>query len=121
MSSYILIVEDEANILESLSYLLRREGFEVSAAEDGADVMNLINTRKPDLLILDVIVPGTDGFQILRDIRAAPATADLPVIMLTARVQQKDRQLAEDIGASAFMTKPFANAEIVSTVKRLIP
>lgn len=120
MSGHVLIVEDEQNIVESLSFLLKREDFKVTSILDGAQALESIGVDRPDLLILDVMLPGADGFEILRTIRSRPELADLPVVMLTARMQQQDRRLAEQIGVNAFVTKPFSNAEVVSIVKRLL-
>ena len=79
-----------------------------------------VGARKPDLVILDVMLPGRSGYDILRDLRAAEATADLPVLMLTARGQTKDREMAETLGASRFMAKPFSNAEVLEAVRDLV-
>jgi len=121
VNRHVLIVEDEENIVESLSFLLEREGFKVTSVLDGAQALSGIKTTRPDLLILDVMLPGVDGFEILRAIRSDPAHKDLPVIMLTAKMQQQDRRTAESIGVSAFVTKPFSNADVVATVKSLAP
>lgn len=119
MSRHVLIVEDEENIVESLSFLLEREGYRVTSVLDGAQAVPRIEASRPDLLILDVMLPGLDGFEILRAIRSDAALAQLPVIMLTAKMQQQDRRTAEEIGVNAFVTKPFSNAEVISIVKRL--
>lgn len=118
MAKHILIVEDEPNIIESLSFLLNRAGFTVSSEQDGALAMDAIGTQNPDLVILDVMLPNRSGFDILRDIGVmdnAPC-----VLMLTAKGQARDRHTAEDIGVTRFMTKPFANAEIIAAVKEML-
>jgi two-component system, OmpR family, response regulator len=115
----ILILEDEPNIVESLSFILTRAGFEVSSEADGAQAMAVIGRQRPDLVILDVMLPNRSGFDILRDIKGQAGTAGLPVLMLTARGQARDRQAAEALGTDEFMTKPFSNEDIVATVKRL--
>jgi DNA-binding response OmpR family regulator len=118
MSKHILIVEDEPNIIESLSFLLERAGFDVSSEQDGAMAMNRVRNLIPDLVILDVMLPNRSGFDILRDIGEL---AEAPhVLMLTAKGQARDRQTAEDIGVTRFMTKPFANAEIVAAVQEML-
>jgi len=118
MSKHILIVEDEPNIIESLSFLLERAGFIVSSERDGAMAMGKIYGHKPDLIILDVMLPNRSGFDILRDIGQI---VDGPhVLMLTAKGQARDRQTAEEIGVTRFMTKPFANAEIIETVQDML-
>ena len=118
MSKHILIVEDEPNIIESLSFLLERAGFTVSSEQDGAMAMSQIRGLNPDLVILDVMLPNRSGFDVLRDIselKQAPC-----VLMLTAKGQARDRQTAEEIGVTRFMTKPFANAEIIDTVQEML-
>ncbi len=118
MPKHILIVEDEPNIIESLSFLLERAGFEVSSEQDGAMAMSRVGTLAPDLVILDVMLPNRSGFDILRDIGEL---AKAPrVLMLTAKGQARDRQTAEDIGVTRFMTKPFANAEIIKAVQEML-
>ncbi|MBL4872885.1 MAG: response regulator [Rhodobacteraceae bacterium] len=118
MSKHVLIVEDEPNIVESLSFLLERAGFEVSSEPDGAMAMDRIGALKPDLIILDVMLPNRSGFDILRDLGEL---AEAPhVLMLTAKGQARDRQTAEAIGVTRFMTKPFANAEIIKAVQEML-
>jgi CheY-like chemotaxis protein len=121
VSRHVLIVEDEENIVESLTFLLQREGMRTTSVFDGAQAIGAIERLRPDVLILDVMLPGIDGLEILRKIRSTPRMRDLPVVMLTARMQQQDRRRAEEIGVNAFVTKPFSNAEVVMTVKRLMP
>lgn len=121
MPSTVLIVEDEPHIVESLSFLLRREGFEVRAVADGAEALRLALAAPPDVIVLDAMLPGLSGFEVLRRLRAEAAGAALPVLMLTAKGQKRDREDAEAAGVSLFMTKPFSNAEVVEAVKRLAP
>ncbi|WP_371258133.1 response regulator transcription factor [Jannaschia sp. CCS1] len=112
----ILIVEDESNILEALSFILSRAGWDVRGHGKGDDALDEIARLSPDMLVLDVMLPGRSGFDILADLRARPATAALPVLMLTAKGQTKDREQAMALGANAFLTKPFSNAELLETV-----
>ncbi len=119
MTKRVLVAEDEPNIAESLAFLLGRAGYDVEVIGDGDAVLGAIAARQPDVLVLDVMLPGTDGYTILRALRAGPSTAELPVLILTAKGQQEDRQTAEAAGASRFMTKPFANADIVAAVMDL--
>ncbi len=120
MTTRVFIAEDEPNILESLSFLLGREGWEVTSALDGNSAMEQLNDGTlPDVVILDIMLPHRNGFDILRQLRAAPRTRDLPVIVLTAKGQEKDRKTAEEIGANAFVTKPFSNKDVVEQVRRL--
>ena len=118
MPKHILIVEDEPNIIESLSFVLERAGFTISSEQDGAMAMSQVRSVSPDLVILDVMLPNRSGFDILRDIREL--TQAPHVLMLTAKGQVRDRQTAEEIGVTRFMTKPFANAEIVATVQEML-
>lgn len=120
MTKRVFIAEDEPNILESLSFLLGREGWEVTSALDGNSALEQLNGGTlPDVVILDIMLPHRNGFDILRQLRASPRTRDLPVIVLTAKGQEKDRKTAEEIGASAFVTKPFSNKDVVDQVRRL--
>lgn len=118
MSKRILIVEDEPNIVVSLSFLLKRSGYAVFTEDDGANAMLKLQASKPDLVILDVMLPNRSGFDILRDI--IEQNFNLRVLMLTAKGQGKDRQQAEEIGVDRFMTKPFSNSEIIAAVKALL-
>jgi DNA-binding response OmpR family regulator len=115
----ILIVEDETNIAESLSFILRRADFDVDTVADGAEALDRLRRERFGAIILDIMLPGMNGFDVLRAVRADRALAALPVIVLTAKGQANDRKMAEAIGASAFITKPFSNAEIVDRVSRL--
>jgi len=116
----VLIAEDEPSIVESLAFLLRRAGYDVVSVLDGeAAIASLLGDR-PDLLILDLMLPRRNGFEVLKTVRSQPTLAGLPVLVLTAKGQPQDRRLAEQIGADAFMTKPFSNREIVEAVRRLV-
>lgn len=118
MTKRILIVEDEPNIIESLTFLLERAGFAVESEQNGAEAMARIDTYRPELVILDVMLPNRSGFDILRDIEVSGTGPK--VLMLTAKGQARDRQTAEEIGVTRFMTKPFANSEIVSAVREML-
>lgn len=120
MSGRVLLIEDEANIAEAIRYLLTRDGWDVSVHAEGAEAAAKIASFDPDLVILDLMLPGRSGLDILKDLRASSATATLPVIMLTAKGQGADRAAAERAGVSVFMTKPFANAQIRAAVRDLI-
>ena len=115
----VLLIEDEPNIIEAIRFILSRNGWRVDTHSDGETALDAIRKRTPDLVILDVMLPNRSGYDILHDLRSDAATRTLPVLMLTARGQRKDRDLAEKLGASRFMTKPFSNGEILSTVREL--
>ncbi|MEM9126709.1 MAG: response regulator [Pseudomonadota bacterium] len=119
MSRKVLLIEDEPNIAEAIRFLLTREGWQVETHGDGADALQVIRGANPDLIILDVMLPGKSGMDILRDLREMDETQTLPVLMLTARGQSRDREMAEDAGVSRFMTKPFSNAEVLTAVRDL--
>ncbi len=120
MGHHVLLIEDEPNITEALRFLLNRDGFTVATHADGATALEAIDREAPDLIVLDVMLPNKNGFDILRDLRAETATQQLPVLMLTAKGQEKDRALAESFKVDKFMTKPFSNQEIVSTINGLL-
>lgn len=119
MGRHVLLIEDEANITEAIRFLLTRDGWQVDTHADGSDAVEVIRAASPDLVILDVMLPGKSGMDILRDLREIEALRDLPVLMLTARGQSRDREMAEKAGVSRFMTKPFSNAEVLAAVRDL--
>ncbi len=116
----ILIAEDEPFIVESLTFLLTREGFTVHAVSDGGAALHHVSADPPDLLVLDAMIPVSNGFDVLRRIRGTPALAKLPVMVLTAKGQEADRQRMLDLGADDFVTKPFSNADLIARVNRLV-
>ena len=120
MGKRVLLIEDEPNIVEAIRFILSRDGWNVATHSDGRTAIEAVQRRLPDVVILDVMLPNRSGYDILHDLRADPETRGLPVLMLTARGQKKDRDLAERLGASIFMTKPFSNAEMLDAVRDLI-
>jgi two-component system alkaline phosphatase synthesis response regulator PhoP len=116
----ILIAEDEPNIVLSLEFLLKGAGYEVAVARDGAAAIKLATTLQPDLVVLDVMLPLLDGFEVCRRIRGGPATRDAKVLMLTARGRESEMEKGVAAGANAYMTKPFATKELVEMVTGLI-
>lgn len=119
MAGRIVLIEDEPNIIEAIRFILSRAGWQVITHSDGLDAVEVVQEHAPDMLILDVMLPGRSGYDILRELREDTRFADLPVLMLTARGQSRDREMAERAGASRFMTKPFANSEVLETVEAL--
>jgi DNA-binding response OmpR family regulator len=117
---HVVLVEDELNIIEAIRFLLSRDGWRVDTHSNGNDAAQIIRAAKPDLVVLDVMLPGKSGFDVLADLRSTPETRDLPVLMLTARGQARDRDMAEKAGVSRFMTKPFSNSEVLSAVRDLV-
>lgn len=120
MSQHILIVDDEKNIAISVDYLLRREGYEVSVAHDGEEGLQLIRNSPPDLVLLDIMMPKLNGFQVCEAIRQDPALADVRIVMLTAKGRDAEKEKGLALGADAYITKPFSTRELVSRVKALL-
>lgn len=119
MAKRVLLAEDEANIAESITFLLERAGFEVTVENNGRKALEVVMADVPDVLVLDVMLPGLDGYEILRSLRADRRGETLPVLMLTAKGQRENREMALKCGADMFITKPFSNAEIVAAVRKL--
>ncbi|EGV32807.1 response regulator receiver protein [Thiorhodococcus drewsii AZ1] len=120
MSKRILIVDDEPNIVISLEFLMMREGHEVRVARDGEAGLNAVRTHRPDLVVLDVMMPKLDGFAVLETVRSEPELAHTRILMLTAKGGEADRQKGLSLGADAYMTKPFSTRELVEQVKELL-
>ncbi|WP_090216722.1 response regulator transcription factor [Epibacterium ulvae] len=119
MSRHVVLVEDEPNITEAIRFLLTRDGWEVDTHADGASATAVIQSAQPDLVILDLMLPGKDGLEIVRELRDCETMQALPILMLTARGQMKDRERAEKAGVTRFMTKPFSNREVLTAVRDL--
>ena len=119
MTKRVLLAEDESNIIESLTFLLERAGFDVVSEMNGRTALESVLADPPDVIVLDVMLPGLDGFEILRRLRADVRTQALPVLMLTAKGQREDREAALDCGANLFITKPFSNSEVIAAVTHL--
>ncbi|RFP85644.1 response regulator [Rhodobacteraceae bacterium 63075] len=119
MGKTVLLVEDEPNIIEAIGFILSRDGWTVHTHSNGQTALDAIRERSPDLIVLDVMLPGRSGIDILKDIRADEQMGKTPVMMLTARGQEKDREAAREAGADRFMTKPFSNSEVLAAVREL--
>ena len=117
---HVLVAEDEWGLRDLLVYNLDREGFRTTACEDGETAANTIRAERPDLAILDWMLPKRCGIEVCREVRANPLTAGLPVIMLTARSEVEDRVAALDSGADDYVTKPFSMAELISRVRAVL-
>ena len=112
----ILIVEDEANIIKLISIRLERLGHSISSADDGVTALDLARTITPDLILLDVMLPILNGFQVLQQLKADPVTAPIPVLMLTARGHERDIVAGLEGGADDYIVKPFSFPELISRV-----
>jgi two-component system OmpR family response regulator len=120
LTTDILIAEDEPSILESLDFILRRAGWTIASVTDGDAVLDSVIKLRPRVVVLDVMLPKRSGFDVLKQIRANPGTSGTPVLILTAKGQQQDRRIAEELGADGFVTKPYANADVVGAVRQLL-
>ncbi len=116
----ILIVEDEESLLKLESLLLTTRGYKVRGVENGQEALDCVADRKPDLMLLDVMLPGVDGFEVCRQIKGEEATRHIHVIMVTAKKSREDMERAEQVGADWFITKPFKSAMLVETVRRFL-
>jgi DNA-binding response OmpR family regulator len=113
----VLIVEDEPNIVLSLEILLRRAGYETASAGDGEEALELIRRTRPDVVLLDIMLPKRNGYEVCRSVKSEPALFSIPVIMLTAKGQEVEMLKGLELGASAYITKPFGNAEVLEAVR----
>ncbi len=120
MSQKLLIAEDEPVIVESLKYLFEREGYAVEVATDGKQALEKLQAVSPDILVLDAMMRHINGFDVLKTLRADNSARQPKVLMLTARGQENDRQLALELGADAYIAKPYANKDVLDTVRRLL-
>jgi DNA-binding response OmpR family regulator len=112
----VLIVDDEPNIVLSLQFLLSREGFEIDIARDGESALEIAARTPPDLVVLDLMLPGLDGYEVCRRLRASPATAATKIVVVTARAREAERVRGLEEGADAYVTKPFSTRELIATV-----
>jgi DNA-binding response OmpR family regulator len=117
----VLVVEDNAIIVTLLRHLLERRGYQVETAGDGRAAVARLNEAPPGLVLLDVMLPFTDGFEVIRQMRATPGWSEVPVIMLTAKAQERNVVRALDAGANDYVIKPFKPEELAARVRRLLP
>jgi len=115
----ILVIDDEPSIGRVVQFKLQQEGFKVSVATDGLEGLAKVNEEKPDLILLDLMMPGMDGFEVCRRLRASPETVATPVIILTARGQEMDRIRGVELGVLDFFTKPFSPQKLLERVKEV--
>ena len=120
MPALVTVIEDEQEIRDLLRYNLERAGFRVQALADGEQGLEAVFKTRPDTLVLDLMLPGLNGLEILREVRAEPTTHDLPVIVLTARAAEMDKLLGFEHGADDYVTKPFSPREVVARVQALL-
>ncbi len=120
VSERILVVEDEESILDVLTQALKRQGYEVYSALDGDKALDLASLLKPDIVILDIMLPEMDGWEVCRRLKSSPETLKIPIIMLTARREEKDVVEGLNIGADDYVKKPFSLAELLARIKAIL-
>lgn len=116
----ILIVDDEPNIVMSLEYIFKKENFEVFIARDGAEAIDIVENDIPDIIILDIMMPNVDGFQVLKYLKANEHLSEIKVIFLSAKNKVSDIELGLQLGADKYMSKPFSTKKLVNEVKHLL-
>lgn len=120
MPKSVLVVEDEDSIALALEFLMGREGYELRRVGSGPAAIEAIRERPPDLVLLDVMLPGSSGYEVCQSIRLDPALADTKILIMTAKGGEVERRKGLALGADAFMTKPFSTSELKTTVRRLL-
>ncbi len=120
MKKSVLVVDDEPNIVLSLEFLMKQAGFDVRVAHDGDEALAAVKERIPDLILLDLMIPKRDGYDVCQRIRSNPDWKDIRVIMLTAKGREIDREKGMALGADEYVTKPFSTRELTERVKELL-
>ena len=120
MSATVLVVDDEKDLVELVRYHLEKDGMTCLEARDGETALQLTRERTPDLIVLDLMLPGVDGLEVCRNLRKDPKTASVAIIMLTAKAEEVDRVVGLDLGADDYMVKPFSPRELVARVKAVL-
>lgn len=120
MQRSILVVDDERNIVLSIEFLLRQAGYNVRVAYDGDAARKAVAEQAPDLILLDVMMPGRNGYEVCQAIRAAPGGENIKIIMLTAKSRDVEQERGFAMGADAYVTKPFSTRDLVERVRRLL-
>lgn len=116
----ILIVEDDADIVEMIGYNLKKEGYRTVSVLNGEDSIPLIKRERPDLIILDLLLPGIDGLEVCRNLKEKEMTAQIPIIMLTAKSQETDKIVGLELGADDYITKPFSPRELIARMRAVL-
>ncbi|MFA5099440.1 MAG: response regulator [Candidatus Omnitrophota bacterium] len=120
MKEKVLIVDDEKDIVKMIDYNLKKEGYRTVACYDGEDALSAVAKEHPDLVLLDLMLPGIDGLEICKNVKNDPKTAALPIIMLTAKSQETDKIVGLELGADDYITKPFSPRELVARIKAVL-
>ena len=117
----ILVVDDEPNILMSLDFLMKKAGYGVFIARDGAEALDIIKVEKPDIIILDIMMPNVDGYEVCQFVKTDKMLSDTKVIFLSAKSKDEDIKKGYDMGADLYVTKPFSTRDLIKEVAQLIP
>lgn len=120
MNKYILVVDDDKEVREILSFVLKQHGFEVVLASNGSHIQQILVQRVPDLILLDVMMPGEDGYHLCRYLRQHPLTQHVPIMIMTAHAEDIYQRISRDVGASQHITKPFHPLDLAEKVKALL-
>ena len=120
MNKKVLIADDEQNIVISLEFLMKREGFEVVVANDGEEAIRRIRADQPDLVLLDVMMPKKSGFEVCQEVKSDPALGAVRILMLTAKGRDTEVSKGLGLGADGYMTKPFSTKELLAEVRKLL-
>ncbi len=120
MTKSVLVVEDEPNIVLSLEFIIKQAGFEVRVAHDGEEALKAVEENPPELILLDIMIPKRDGYDVCQTIRANPEWKDIHIIMLTAKGRDVEREKGLALGADDYITKPFSTRELSKRVKQLL-
>lgn len=120
MKETVLIVEDEKDIAKMIDYNLKKEGYKTIVANDGEDALDAANTKSPNLILLDLMLPGLDGLEVCKLLKSERKTSAIPVIMLTAKAQESDKVIGLELGADDYVTKPFSPRELIARVKAVL-
>jgi DNA-binding response OmpR family regulator len=120
MSKEILIVEDEPGVMAAIRFLMKQQGYNVRVAEKGEDALDLLSTNKPHLVLLDIMLPGMNGWEVCKAIRSNPEYRNVKIVFLTARRDEAEIAKGLNLGANAYITKPFNNDQLIARVKALL-
>lgn len=120
MTKHVLIADDEPNIVVSLEFLMERNGYQIRIANDGDEVLRAVEEQRPDLILLDVMLPGRSGFEVCQKIRENPAWQGIKIIMLTAKGRETEVAKGLALGADAYITKPFSTKDLLAQVKQIL-
>lgn len=116
----ILVVDDEPNVVRTLTFVLRKEGYEVSTAVNGEEAIAKVKESKPNLMFLDIMMPKKDGYEVCKELKSDSGLRDIHIVMLSAKGQEADREKALSVGANEFLSKPFSPVGVVGRVKELL-